>query len=91
MIFHLSRSAALPQLLLLPIAYPVYLPALREFGAQHTRPGLLPVVAWLSPALINLVSGSAVVEQVFGAAIVLINAIVDVLRSRLDPRLRDTH
>ena len=30
------------------------------------RPGLLPVVAWLSPALINVVSGSAVVEQVFG-------------------------
>jgi len=26
---------------LLPIAYPVYLPALREFGAQHTRPGKL--------------------------------------------------
>ena len=104
---------------MLPIAYPVYLPALREFGAQHTRPGLLPVVAWLSPALINVVSGSAVVEQVFGipgvgryfvqgalnrdytlvlgvvlvigAAIVLINALVDVLRSRLDPRLRDSH
>ena len=28
--------------------------------------GLLPVVAWLSPALINVVTGSAVVEQVFG-------------------------
>ena len=27
---------------------------------------LLPVVAWLSPALINVVTGSAVVEQVFG-------------------------
>ena len=30
------------------------------------RPALLPVVAWLSPALINVVTGSAVVEQVFG-------------------------
>ncbi len=40
-VFHLTRSAALPQLLLLPIAYPVYLPAVREFGEQHTRPGHL--------------------------------------------------
>lgn len=39
--FRLSRSAALPQLLLLPIAYPVYLPALQRHGAQHTRPGNL--------------------------------------------------
>ena len=81
------------------------------------RPGLLPVVAWLSPALINVVSGSAVVEQVFGipgigryfvqgalnrdytlvlgvvlvvgAAIVVINALVDWARGRMDPRLRD--
>ena len=30
------------------------------------KPALLPVVAWLSPALINVVTGSAVVEQVFG-------------------------
>jgi len=27
--------------LLLPIAYPVYLPALEKYGAQHTRPGNL--------------------------------------------------
>ena len=40
-VFHLKRSAALPQLLLLPIAFPVYLPALQQFGAQHTRPGHL--------------------------------------------------
>ena len=40
-VFRLDRSAALPQLLLLPIAYPVYLPALRAFGTQHTRPGKL--------------------------------------------------
>lgn len=82
------------------------------------RPALLPVVAWLSPALINVVSGSAVVEQVFGipgigryfvqgalnrdytlvlgvvlcigTAIVVINALVDALRVRMDPRLRDS-
>ena len=40
-VFRLDRSAALPQLLLLPIAFPVYLPALQQFGAQHTRPGKL--------------------------------------------------
>lgn len=34
---------------------------------SHTLPAaLLPVVAWLSPALINVVTGSVVVEQVFG-------------------------
>ena len=27
---------------------------------------MLPVVAWLAPALINVVTGSVVVEQVFG-------------------------
>ena len=35
--------------------------------AAHALPSaLLPIVAWLSPALINVVTGSAVVEQVFG-------------------------
>lgn len=34
--------------------------------AHALRPALLPVVAWLSPALVNIVTGSAVVEQVFG-------------------------
>ncbi|HZH44781.1 MAG TPA: ABC transporter permease subunit [Lysobacter sp.] len=51
-----------------------YLRAARARGLSETRlllahalrPGLLPVVAWLSPALINVVTGSAVVEQVFG-------------------------
>jgi len=38
----------------------------RLLFAHVLRPGLLPVAAWLSPALINVVSGSAVVEQVFG-------------------------
>jgi oligopeptide transport system substrate-binding protein len=60
-VFHLSRSAALPQLLLLPIAYPVYLPALQAFGAQHTRPGHLvsngayQLNAWTPQASLTLV------------------------------------
>ena len=40
-VFHLDRSAPLPALLALPIAYPVYLPAVQRYGAQHTRPGAL--------------------------------------------------
>lgn len=40
-VFILSRSAALPALLTLPLAFPVYLPAMQEYGAQHTRPGRL--------------------------------------------------
>ena len=51
-----------------------YLTAARARGLSETRllfahalkPGLMPVIAWLSPALINIVTGSAVVEQVFG-------------------------
>lgn len=102
-----------------------YLVAARARGLSETRllfahalkPALLPVVAWLSPALINIVTGSAVVEQVFGipgmgryfvqgalnrdytlvlgvvlvvgGLIVLINALVDTLRTSMDPRLRD--
>jgi oligopeptide transport system permease protein len=101
-----------------------YLAAARARGLSETRllfahalkPALLPIVAWLSPALINIVTGSAVVEQVFGipgmgryfvqgalnrdytlvlgvvlvvgALIVAINAMVDALRERMDPRLR---
>jgi oligopeptide transport system permease protein len=38
----------------------------RLLFAHALQPGLLPVIAWLSPALINIVTGSAVVEQVFG-------------------------
>ena len=38
----------------------------RLLFAHALKPALLPVVAWLSPALINVVTGSAVVEQVFG-------------------------
>lgn len=39
--FRLNRSASLPALLTLPIAFPVYLPAVEQHGAQHTRPGQL--------------------------------------------------
>jgi len=41
LVFRLERSLDLPRLLVLPIAYPVYLPAVAEFGARHTRPGHL--------------------------------------------------
>jgi oligopeptide transport system substrate-binding protein len=41
LVFTLNRSASLPALLTLPIAFPVYLPAVREHGMQHTRPGRL--------------------------------------------------
>ena len=124
---NLAYCARLTRASLLEVLGADYLQAARGRGlsearllfAHALRPGLLPVVAWLSPALINVVSGSAVVEQVFGipgvgryfvqgalnrdytlvlgvvlvigASIVLINALVDVLRSRLDPRLRDSH
>ena len=40
-VFTLNRSASLPALLTLPIAFPVYLPAVQRHGAQHTRPGQL--------------------------------------------------
>jgi len=40
-VFTLDRSAPLPALLTLPIAFPVYLPAVARFGTQHTRPGEL--------------------------------------------------
>ena len=51
-----------------------YLRAARARGLPESRvllvhalpPALLPVIAWLGPALINIVTGSAVVEQVFG-------------------------
>ena len=37
----LDEPVALTDRLLLPIAFPVYLPAVTTFGAQHTRPGNL--------------------------------------------------
>jgi oligopeptide transport system substrate-binding protein len=39
--FRLVRGVDLPRLLILPIAYPVYLPAVDKFAARHTRPGRL--------------------------------------------------
>ena len=89
----------------------------RRLWLAHVLPLVaLPLLAWLSPAMINLVSGSVVVEQIFslpgmgryfvqgalnrdytlvmgvvaivGLAIVLINTVVDVLRTWIDPRLR---
>ncbi len=122
---NLAYCARLTRASLLEVFGADYLQAARGRGLSETRllfvhalrPGLLPVVAWLSPALIAVVSGSAVVEQVFGipglgryfvqgalnrdytlvlgvvlvigAAIVLINALVDGLRRWLDPRLED--
>ena len=122
---NLAYCARLTRASLLEVLQADYLRAARGRGLSETRllfahalrPGLLPVAAWLSPALINVVSGSAVVEQVFGipgigryfvqgalnrdytlvlgvvlvigAAIVLINALVDGLRGWMDPRLRD--
>ena len=123
---NLAYCARLTRASLLDVLGADYLRAARGRGLSETRllfmhalkPGLLPVLAWLSPALINVVSGSAVVEQVFGipgvgryfvqgalnrdytlvlgvvlvigAAIVVINTLVDALRVAMDPRLRDT-
>lgn len=122
---NLAYCARLTRASLLEVLDADYLRAARGRGLSGARllfvhalrPGLLPVVAWLSPALINVASGSAVVEQVFGipgvgryfvqgalnrdytlvlgvvlaigAAIVVINALVDALRAWMDPRLRD--
>ncbi|HEX4852895.1 ABC transporter permease subunit [Arenimonas sp.] len=71
---NLAYCARLTRAAMLEVLGADYLRAARARGLSETRllfahalrPGLLPVVAWLSPALINVVSGSAVVEQVFG-------------------------
>jgi oligopeptide transport system substrate-binding protein len=58
--FTVSRSVDLPRLLTLPLAWPVYLPAIDAHGAQHTRPGKLVsngayrLAAWLPQATITL-------------------------------------
>lgn len=60
LVFSLSRSADLPRLLTLPVAYPVHLPALAEHGARHTRPGNLVsngayrLADWLPQAHVTL-------------------------------------
>lgn len=71
---NLAYCARLVRASLLEVLGADYLQAARGRGlsearllfAHAARPALLPVVAWLSPALINVVSGSAIVEQVFG-------------------------
>ena len=51
-----TRQVSLPALLTLPIAFPVYLPAVTQHGNQHTRPGHLVtngayrLVAWTPQA-----------------------------------------
>lgn len=55
-----TRQIALPALLTLPIAFPVYLPAVQRYGDQHTRPGRLVgngayrLVAWTPQAHVAL-------------------------------------
>lgn len=71
---NLAWCARLTRAALLETLSADWLRAARARGLSETRllcahalkPALLPVVAWLSPALINVVTGSAVVEQVFG-------------------------
>ncbi len=71
---NLAYCARLTRASMLDVRHAEYLSAARARGLSETRllfahalkPTLLPVVAWLSPALINIVTGSAVVEQVFG-------------------------
>ena len=71
---NLAYCARLTRASMLDILHAEYLTAARARGLSEARllfahalkPTLLPVVAWLSPALINIVTGSAVVEQVFG-------------------------
>jgi oligopeptide transport system permease protein len=123
---NLAYCARLVRASMLDVLHAEYLAAARARGLSEARlllahalkPALLPVVAWLSPALINIVTGSAVVEQVFGipgmgryfvqgalnrdytlvlgvvlvvgVLIVAINAMVDLMRRRMDPRLRDS-
>lgn len=71
---NLAACARLTRASLLEVLGQDYLRAAHARGLSGTRvlfahalgPALLPVLAWLSPALINVVTGSAVVEQIFG-------------------------
>ena len=71
---NLAYCARLTRAALLEVLGADYIRAARGRGIDGARllffhvlrPSLLPVVAWLSPALINVASGSAIVEQVFG-------------------------
>jgi oligopeptide transport system substrate-binding protein len=55
-----TRQTPLPALLTLPIAFPVYLPAVERHGHQHTRPGRLVsngayrLIAWTPQASLTL-------------------------------------
>jgi oligopeptide transport system substrate-binding protein len=70
-IIKLKRSTALLQLLTLPTAYPVYLPAIEKFSAQHTRPGNLVsngayrLQAWTPQSFVNLERNPNFREQAF--------------------------
>ena len=71
---NLAYCARISRAAFLDVLSSDYLRAARARGLSSSRilfahvlpPALLPVIAWLGPALINIVSGSAVVEQVFG-------------------------
>ncbi|MEZ5463982.1 MAG: ABC transporter permease subunit [Lysobacteraceae bacterium] len=71
---NLAYAARLTRASLLEVLGQDYLRAARARGFSEVRvlfrhalrPALLPVLAWLSPALINVVTGSIVVEQIFG-------------------------
>ncbi len=71
---NLAYCARISRAAFLDVLSSDYLRAARARGFPASRillihalpPALLPVIAWLGPALINIVSGSAVVEQVFG-------------------------
>ncbi|MCE8016791.1 oligopeptide ABC transporter permease OppB [Halomonas sp. MCCC 1A17488] len=89
----------------------------REVIWRHAlRPSLLPVISYLGPAIAGIITGSVVIEQIFGIPgigryfvqaalnrdytlvmgtvvfygilIVLLNLIVDLLYSALDPQIR---
>lgn len=73
----LDEPVGLTDRLLLPIAFPVYLPAVQQFGAQSTRPGRLvgngayTLAAWTPQASIELrrnarfhAAGGVALEQV---------------------------
>ena len=71
---NLAYCARISRAAFLDVLTSDYLRAARARGLSSSRillahalpPALLPVISWLGPALINIVSGSAVVEQVFG-------------------------
>jgi oligopeptide transport system substrate-binding protein len=73
--FELTRSAPLPSLLTLPLAFPVYLPAVDAHGAQHTRPANLVVNGayrleqWTPQASLTLIANPQFREPVAIASV----------------------